>query len=102
MKLDRNINLDGKGKYALVRLRGIEPGGEAHRLLIRLDELGHLDWGAVGGDSEFFVIKLKDQFAPDALKAYSEAASKQDPEWGSEVMLMAHRAEIHPGKKMPD
>jgi hypothetical protein len=25
MKLDRNINNDGKGKYALVRLRNIEP-----------------------------------------------------------------------------
>jgi hypothetical protein len=43
MKLDRNINNDGKGKYALVRLRNIEPDSEASSLLKRLDELGYLD-----------------------------------------------------------
>jgi hypothetical protein len=73
MKLDRNINSDGKGKYALVRLRTIQNTDEAYALLRRLEALGVLDWGCVGQPDEFFVIKLRDKFAPAALEAYSKA-----------------------------
>jgi len=73
MKLDRNINKDGKGKYALVRLRGIEKFSPAYELLKKLHELGHVDWGEVGQPDEFFVIKLRDKYSDAALRAYSEA-----------------------------
>ena len=70
MKLDRDINKNEKGKYALVRLRTIEKGSEAQRLLDRLDELGVLDCGYFGQMDEFFVIKLRDKYADAAISAY--------------------------------
>ncbi len=73
MKLDRNVNANAKGKYALVRLRNIEPESEAFGLLKRLEELGHLDWGIVGQPDEFFVIKLRDKYSAKAIAAYSDA-----------------------------
>ncbi len=73
MKLDRNINPDGRGKYALVRLRDIEEGTEAHAILLHLVELGHLDWGFPQQPDEFFVIKLRDKYAFHALSAYADA-----------------------------
>lgn len=115
MKLDRNINGDGKGKYALVRLRDIEPDSEALGLLRRLEELGHLDWGIVGQPDEFFVVKLRDKFAPGALRGYSDAvmdeSSKQpDPikaqglaQWAIQVQGMQSRAgDLSPFCKEPD
>jgi len=42
MRMDRNINQDGMGKYALINLR-----------------TNKIDWDA----DEFFVIKLKDRYA---------------------------------------
>jgi len=107
MLLDRNVNLDGKGKYALVRLREIETGSEAHALLLRLYELGCLDWGSRGKDDEFFVIKLKDQFSAPALEAYADAAldeakSKEDELWSYQVRGLAERAKSHASKKYPD
>lgn len=54
MKLDRNVNPDGKGKYALINLR-----------------TNQVQWG--GDGDQFFVIKYKDLFASVALKAYGEA-----------------------------
>ena len=53
MKLDRNVNPDGKGKYALINLR-----------------TNQVQWG--DGD-QFFVIKYKDEFAAPALRAYADA-----------------------------
>lgn len=77
MKLDRDINKDGKGKYALVRLRNINKGDEAFQLLQRLHELGHLDWGKVGDPDEFFVIKLRDKFSQPAIVAYADAVMRE-------------------------
>lgn len=57
MKLDRNVNPDGKGKYALINLRN-----------------NTVCWG---GDDQFFVIKYKDAFASQALYAYAEAVSNK-------------------------
>lgn len=53
MRLDRNINSDRMGKYALINLR-----------------TNKVEWG---DDDQFFVIKYKDKFAAKALAAYSEA-----------------------------
>lgn len=55
MKLDRNINPDGKGKYALLNLRK-----------------NTVEWGTEP-EGQFFVIKYKDFFAVPALKAYAKA-----------------------------
>lgn len=70
MKLDRNINADGMGKYALLKLRNLRRGDPAVDAALRtLDEAGILDWGNTV-DSEFFVIRLKDVNAANALFAY--------------------------------
>ena len=110
MKLDRNVNADGRGKYALLKLRRavlyepaetfrVTPVLKAIELLER-EEI--LDWGA-GPDEEFFVIRLKDRFAAAALNAYADAASAADPEWADEVRSLAARAGPNsPFCKMPD
>ena len=102
MQMDRNANLEGKGKYALVRLRNITTDDEAHGLLRRLEELGHLDWGLRGAADEFFVIKLKDKFAAPALDAYADAAESDDLTWACQVRGIAVRASERADKKMPD
>lgn len=115
MRLDRSINGDGKGKYALVRLREIEAGSEAAVLLQRLHVLGHLDWGRVSDPDEFFVIKLRDKFAPGGIKGYADAvieASRKeiDPgkgrdlaQWAIQVIGMSQRAgDLSPYCKEPD
>jgi hypothetical protein len=69
MKLDRNITgYNGRGKYALVRLRGIEPNSDAMTLLAKLAALGHVDFGEVGHPDEFFVIKLRMFILPARLE----------------------------------
>jgi hypothetical protein len=75
MKLDRNVNKDGKGKYALINLR-----------------TNKVEWGFQGHPDEFFVIKLKDMNAGAALIAYAESCYKHDPEFAQEVMELAKRA----------
>lgn len=56
MRLDRNINPDGRGKYALINLR-----------------TNKVEWGGPTAEEQFFVLKLKDEFAAPALRAYAEA-----------------------------
>jgi hypothetical protein len=74
MKLDRNITgYNGRGKYALVRLRGIDKNEEALQLLAKLATLGFVDFGEVGAPDEFFVIKLCDVYSRAAIKSYSDA-----------------------------
>ncbi len=106
MKLDRNINDDGLGKYALINLRKLK--GErwtpvVARALDTLCDAGVLEWGRVGDPDEFFLIKLKDQYAANALLSYQAAAYKDDPEWAEEVKKMALRSgPYHPLCKNPD
>lgn len=87
MKLDRNINENGKGKYALLNLRTEQ-----------------LEWGKVGERDEFFVIKLKDIGAPRALEGYAKAYDEFDPEWSAEIREMAKRSGAHHkhGPRMAD
>jgi hypothetical protein len=107
MRLDRNENIDGMGKYALINLRRLSmcTGLVLDRALAAygdLRSLNLLDEGIRGEDDEFFVIKIKDKFAEPALSAYANAAAESDPEWAKEVTALATRAAHHPNKKQPD
>jgi hypothetical protein len=100
VKLDRNLGGNqGQGKYALLNIRKIDSfpknsisTKEVHQALMLLAEHGVLDWGEVGSDSEFFLIKLKDEYALPALKAYANAAEDDDFEYATEVRDLAHRS----------
>ena len=115
MKLDRNIEgNEGRGKYALLMTRAIdrfrphEPFGivpQGIKNAIRtLEKRGIISWGEVGSEDEFFVIRLKDKYAAQALFAYAEAADEDGSrEWASEVRDMAMRAgHAHPNCQKPD
>ena len=113
MQLDRNINEDGCGKYAVINLRRLNDvhshAGTFHRwspaieeALKTLDEAGCLDWGKAGGDSEFFLIRLKDRSAEAALRAYANDAAQYDGVWAAQVADLADVAAAHPAKKTPD
>jgi hypothetical protein len=102
MKLDRNINPDGKGKYALVKLRG-DLSDDTKYALSLLEDDGRLDWGNVHSESEFWVFKLKDKYSAAGLAAYADAAERDDPEFAAEVREMLSRAGPNsPWCKRPD
>lgn len=116
MKLDRNLNHDGHGKYALLKLRELDHLDDAGSMLtfyngiprgIRnalktLENAGILDWGDTE-DSEFFVIRLKDVNTQAALIAYAGAAKRDDAEWAREILALAARSgPNHPHCKRPD
>lgn len=107
MRLDRNSNSDGRGKYALLKLRKIEGAypSEENRVndaVKTLERSGVLDWGD-DDDSEFFVIRLKDINAEEALLAYADSAEDHDKEFASEVRDLASRAgRNHPLCQEPD
>lgn len=111
MKMDRNINVDGTGKYALInfrRLRAQDPsdqprGAEIARAIAVLHTAGVIDWGRTGDADEFFVVKLKDRHAKATLLAYADNIAATDPEFAQEVIEMANRAgEDSPFCKDPD
>lgn len=103
MKLDRNLNADGTGKYALLLMRKLE--GIDERLFDCIDDLGNeglLDTGHTP-DTDFFVIRLKDKYAFRALVAYAAAAeSDGEAEWANEIRKLAFKALNHPNKHKPD
>lgn len=114
MKLDRNINGDGRGKYALLKLRKLneftEPGDPFQTVspmiaeaITVLENAGILDWGRAGTEAEFMLIRLKDKYAAEALEAYAAAAVEDDPEYAGEIRDMANRAGPNsPWCKAPD
>lgn len=109
MKLDRNVNDDKRGKYALLLLRKLRQceGGstfsnEIEQAIETLDKAGLIDWGIIGTESEFFVTRLKDRYAAPSLYAYAFAAQQHDLEWACEVKELAARAELSPWKQQPD
>jgi hypothetical protein len=112
MKLDRNINDNKLGKYALLKLRKLDEfrNGTFQELAPKiaeairtLDKAGILDWGQAGTEAEFFVMRLKDKHARLALHAYAESANADDPEYAGEIGEMASRAGVHsPWCKAPD
>ena len=89
MKLDRNIAENrGEGKYALVSLRKVRSfppssitAKEVRAAMIVLESHGVLERGMAESESEFFVLKLKDEFSFAALKAYANAAEDTDFEY---------------------
>lgn len=121
MRLDRNIHSnEGRGKYAIVKLRAIaamEPDGapgsapdiqinnwnavvDAIATLKRHDVL---DYGSHQSDAEFFLIRLKDKYARAALLAYALAAEADDRQYAAEVSELANRAGyLSPWCKRPD
>ena len=102
MKLDRNENASGKGKYALLKLRSVEYGAGIASAIDVLDDAGLIEWGLPGTDGEFFVMKLRDAYAAKALEAYAEVAMQEDEEFATEVLRLADRARQHPNRKLPD
>ncbi len=84
-------------------------------LLRRLEDLGHLDWGCVGHHDEFFVVKLRDKYAPGAIKGYADLVmidsqleidpqrAKDLSQWALQVQGMNDRAgSLSPYCKHPD
>jgi hypothetical protein len=111
VKLDRNINETGQGKYALIKMRDLalfephslndpSPIGDALELL---HKNGLIDYGEQHTEREFFVIRLRDKYAADALFAYAKAARADDGEYADEICEMALRAgDDSPFCKKPD
>lgn len=106
MKLERNINPDGRGKYSLILNRKLDALPDFKRkdavtLLQTLEDMGVIDHGDTG-ESAFFVVRLKDENASCALFAYAESAGDNgDDEFAHEVSELAVRATKLTSKK-PD
>jgi hypothetical protein len=114
MKLDRNINGSGRGKYALLKLRCLAElaarsdqmpttVAEVNAAIDLLARVGILDWGNTV-DTEFFLIRLKDKYADDALFRYALSAHHDgEADYALEIEEMAERAGAnHPNCKKPD
>jgi hypothetical protein len=102
MKLDRNTNPDGHGKYAIIKLREHNiseaiksPGIQGVMVAASAIDLGDTP------ETEFFVIRLKDKYAANALHAYSASCRTDDPEFSREVQNLALRAAKFQPKQMP-
>lgn len=100
MKLDRNVNADGLGKYGLIKnrrlaeLRVVNFGqleDELSHAIHVLEKHGVIDWGTTP-ETEFFVMRLKDKYAGGALQVYANAALEDDPEYARDVFELAWRA----------
>ena len=105
MKMDRNLNPSGKGKYALINLRKIDGDPRTAQELAAaiLANPGSVEFGAVGSPDEFWIVKLKDENADACLFGYAGKAVRKDPEFAAEVAEMAHRAGPNsPYCKSPD
>lgn len=80
MILDRNINANGRGKYALILVRTLDgyrkenPVWDAIKLL---EKEGIIRWGNESPDKRFFVLGYGDKFTEDALRGYGAAVIKE-------------------------
>jgi hypothetical protein len=103
MKLDRNMNVGGRGKYALLKLRKIENyrghgtfagiKGDIGAALRVLDKYGLIEWGEPKTEGEFFVIKMRDAYAEPAMVMYANTAMLfGDKEYAQEVKALADRS----------
>ena len=92
MKLDRNTNRGGRGKYALVNMRKLIPiielgskCGSCVRLEDRADlnafnrlvSRGIITLGNETPGDQFFVMKYKDKFTADGLRAYAMSVARE-------------------------
>lgn len=105
MKLDREINPTGKGKYALINMRKIDSDPRTPEELAAAI-LAHpeaVEWGNARSEGEFFVMKLKDKYSQRGLHGYAADAMKDDPEYANSILRMADRAGTDsPFCKRPD
>lgn len=92
MKLDRNINPSGKGKYTVINMRKIPsfPQNAQELAAAILANPECVEFGEVGAPDEFFLIKLKDRYSEAALRAYADAAHPNDHEYAAAIAEMAH------------
>lgn len=114
MDMDRNINPDGCGKYAVINLRRLNQLAghvgtfqrwtpEVEQALKTLEGLGVLEWGRVGDPDEFFLVKLKDPSSKPCLLAYANDIRRNDPQFAAAVDEMATRAGVDsPFCRTPD
>jgi hypothetical protein len=116
MKLDRNVNGTGRGKYGLVNnrkllevLADMSPDQSIYRkervedAIAILQNLGILDWGTKGTESEFFVINLRERFAHVALDSYAHVARMSDLEYATDIQDLVNRSGPYsPFCKIPD
>jgi len=105
MKLDRNLNCQAAGKYALLHLRRARAAmtPELFDAITVLDKAGLIEWGRIGEQDEFFAIKLKDENADVALYSYAAKAALKDKEYAAEVTALADRSgQNSPFCKAPD
>lgn len=131
MRLVRNTTLDGKCKYALVRLDKIRLNETGEQFstdcdpaaiqdaLDLLHREGLLEYGEKGSKEEFFAIKLKDRFSHHAFEAYATAVANEADilvmregldekdvsglrEYATDVSELAERAEERTDATTPD
>ena len=105
MKLDRHNGTGACGKYALIKVRQLNgiTDPEICNAVKVLDSAGLIEWGRVGDEDEFFVIKLKDINAGNALLGYAASAEDTDPELAADVNSLRTRAGHNsPFCKIPD
>ncbi len=110
MDLDRNIDGTGRGKYGLVNHRKLlampaGSGAGAVKAAVKvLEHFGIIEWGEAGSEHEFFVVKLKDKYADDALHRYAISANADgELDYARAVDELADRAgPNHPFCKKPD
>lgn len=87
MDLVRNTTTDGSCKYSLIEHQKND----------------HIEHGLPGTEGEFFVLKLKDIHAKDALEAYAQSIKGWDPDFAAQVQELADRAGVDsPWCKEPD
>lgn len=107
MKLDRHLNADGQGKYALIKrrvMRELTPRirQAANNALELLCECGMVDYGD-SPHTDFFVIRIKDKYAGPALQAYANAAMLDgQEEYADEIFGLVKLANSYPSPKIPD
>lgn len=117
MKLDRNTNADGRGKYALILMRALTDTQADAVLDTSTDTVcvgsNQIVRGTESEKDQFFVLKYSDVFAHHALHAYAMAvrAEAEDmPEGDQRRSLMEYAAEVFAesekaraaGVKIPD
>lgn len=101
--MEHDIN---KQKYALINLRKIEGEPKTPQELAAaiLKHPESVEFGEIGTENEFFVVKLKDVYSRRTLLTYAqEVHIDGNTELGIKVDRLACRAGInHPNCKKPD
>ncbi len=110
MRLDRNDDYGGLGKYSLINNRMLRAmqgvvdkccWQQISDVLDNLRKAGVLQEGTTD-DEAFFVMKVKDIYAGPALMAYAAAAQVgREYEYARDVAHLAVTAFFHPKSQKP-